>query len=1032
MLVAPKRHVADWFDATADEQREIWLAVDAIRRRVDAERAPLGYEISFDLDPAGRATSRHLHVHVVPTYAVTAEQAFGLQAPHAQPLVTGSSEDPLLPHLLSSLVGALSFRASVAFLLPRGAALLRPRLDDLLLRGGRVQMLVGDYLDVTDPDALVALLDLKQGFPERVQLRVYEAKERGFHPKSYLAESENGLGVAFVGSSNLSESALSRAVEWNYRIVASDDPVAFAFIRSELDRLFQDPATVEMTRGWIDAYRARRRVPYRVAPSASGFSAVAEAAADIEAAEVESELPIPFPKPTPIQAEALEALEGTRADGNRAGLVVLATGLGKTWLAAFDACRPTIKRVLFIAHVDEILRQAFATFRRLRPNARFGYFRGDAKDVEADFVFASIQALSRPANLKRFARDAFDYIVVDEFHHADAESYRRVLHYFTTGFLLGLTATPERTDGGNLLALCEENLVFRADLMEGIERGLLAPFDYFGVPDVVDYENVPWRSGRFAELELEAALAVNERAANALEQLQKRGGQRVLAFCASIRHADFTRAYFEAHGVSALSVHSGPSGANREDAIRALTQGHVRVLVTVDMFSEGVDIPEVDTVLMLRPTESKILWLQQIGRGLRLSRAKDRLQIIDYVGNHRTFLRGVEALFGIDSPAGLAALVARIEAANGSIALPGGCHVQYDLESVDILRALVTRATKLPTFDAWVVDFLEANSRRPTAVEAFHADLPPDALPKKLGSWFDALREVERRRSVDVLVPDERTALQSTAAWSFLRDLQSLPATMHTLLAIEAWLDAAWPDPIPAKAIVEFIQKKAHTVDPVALDLDVDVHDELAILRVLQDKVVPGIVAHSSRDAALRWERDQLGFAEPLDPAIRSTTRDLAIEIVAWRFAAMLGRRRSDRFTQIRDDGGVAIDARFTIERSTGGYSVFVESRGGTLGTEEARNSKYSDGLALLLRRLARMRGVVTTIELATKQVTGQQLPMAKYPYPIELSAVADVDAVRRAIQSAQGNNSTRRIRLQVTGIADASLARVHRRLALA
>ncbi len=344
-----------------------------------------------------------------------------------------------------------------------------------------------------------------------------------------------------------------------------------------------------------------------------------------------------------MQREALDALADTRADGNAAGLVVLATGMGKTFLGAFDSAE--FSRVLFVAHREEILKQARRTFRRVRPRASLGFYHGGEKSPGADILFASVQTLAQPGHLAAFAPDAFDYLIVDEFHHAHADTYRRLLDYFEPRFLLGLTATPERTDGGDLLALCGENVVYRADLFEGIERGRLSPFDYFGVPDPVEYDNIPWR--RLSEEELTGLVATEARAENAFEQLQQRGGRRVLAFCVSIRHAEFMRRFFAERGLRAVAVHSGAESAPREEAIELLEKGELDVVVTVDMFNEGVDIPAVDTVLMLRPTDSKVVWLQQLGRGLRKQAGK-RLSVIDYVGNHRAFLRHLQTLFQLD------------------------------------------------------------------------------------------------------------------------------------------------------------------------------------------------------------------------------------------------------------------------------------------------------------------------------------------------------------------------------------------------
>ncbi len=263
--------------------------------------------------------------------------------------------------------------------------------------------------------------------------------------------------------------------------------------------------------------------------------------------------------------EALDALERTREADNEAGLVVLATGLGKTWLSAFDSAREEFKRVLFVAHREEILHQAHQTFRRIRPDASIGYYNGKEKAPESDILFASIQTICKKKHLQIFERDEFDYIIVDEFHHAAAKSYRKLLSYFTPRFLLGLTATPERSDGGDLLALCQENLVYYCGLADGIGRDLLCSFHYFGVPDTVDYSNIPWRSSHFDPEELDNQVATEARAQNSFEQYEKYAppNSRTLAFCCSKRHADFMADNFRGRGLRTAAVHSGEFSAPR-------------------------------------------------------------------------------------------------------------------------------------------------------------------------------------------------------------------------------------------------------------------------------------------------------------------------------------------------------------------------------------------------------------------------------------------------------------------------------------
>lgn len=649
VLVIPNRHFASWFEATLEEQKEMLKGISTARDLILKQHRPEGFNIGINIGEAGGQTIPHLHIHVIPRYKgdvvdprggvryVIPDKANYLREDKdvedssvayptsaELPSVFGNEERPLLPSLIADLAGASQIDIAVAFVTQSGLSEIQPYLIDLLERGGRLRFLTGDYLGVTEPRALLKLLDWSQEYEVSTELRVFNTdSELGFHPKAYLIHSNSEEKTAYVGSSNLTKHALTRGLEWNQRFQTSTSGDQITKAQSEFDRLFQHSKTSELTQQWIDKYSANR--------------SVTTTSAGAEGVDLENEAPAETPRPNEIQIAALEALEESRERGDKAGLVVMATGLGKTWLAAFDS--ENFERVLFVAHREEILTQARKTFRRIRPNVSFGYYGGGEYTKDAQVLFASIQTLGRQSHLNHFRPDHFDYIVVDEFHHAAASTYRRLIDHFDPDFLLGLTATPERSDGGDLLGLCGENLVYRCDLFEGINQEILCPFHYFGIPDNIDFENIPWRSGRFDPEQLEFAVATEARAENAYEQWQKRGQQRTLGFCVSKRHADFMADFFLKKGVRAAAVHSGPSSSPRTQSLQKLESNELDIVFAVDMFNEGVDVPAIDTVMMLRPTESKILWLQQLGRGLRKAESKSHLTVIDYIGNHRTFLQ---------------------------------------------------------------------------------------------------------------------------------------------------------------------------------------------------------------------------------------------------------------------------------------------------------------------------------------------------------------------------------------------------------
>ena len=783
-------------------------------------------------------------------------------------LLVQGGNDPLLPHFRKCLDDAVSADFAVAFILRSGVSLVREHLVDLLDRGGRIRIVTGDYLDATDPDALVDLLDLGAN----IDVRVFEAGASSFHPKAYIFRRVDGNGTAFVGSSNLTWSALEGGVEWNYRVLRSDTDQGFTDVLRAFEELLVHPKTRAVDYDWIDSYRKRRRL-----------------VSSQRVVEVVEESPEPPPEPHLIQREALLALERTRQAGNEAGLVVMATGLGKTWLAAFDSARDEFQHVLFVAHREEILAQAMHTFRRIRPRDRLGRFSGTEKSPTSDVLFASIQTLGRARHLRQFTPDHFDYIVVDEFHHAAARTYRQLIEHFSPKFLLGLTATPERMDGGDLLTLCQENLVYRKDLVAGIEAKLLCPFNYFGVPDDVDYSHIPWRSSRFDEEELTRAVATTRRAQNALEQYQKHGGRRTLGFCCSQKHADFMADHFTKSGMRAVAVHAGTTSAPRASALEALEQGRLDVIFAVDMFNEGVDVPHVDTVIMLRPTESSVIWMQQFGRGLRQAEGKDVLTVVDYIGNHRTFLVKIRSLLQPllgtgQSDAEIAAAMRLFQ--QGQAQLPPGCNVTYELETIDIIRSLLRTRPAEDAILSFYEDFRDRHATRPTAIEVYHAGYNPRSLRKTHGAWTRFLS------GMNDLSNKERTSVD--AAGDFLDVVETTPMTKSfKMLTLLAMLNR---DALPGRITIQDLREEFRRIARRSAALRTDVGEALehdvSLQSLIEDNPIAAWVGGRGTGGTpyFSYNGTELHSQFSVPDDCRQEFQDLLREIVDWRLAEYLDR----------------------------------------------------------------------------------------------------------------------------------------------
>lgn len=565
-----------------------------------------------------------------------------------------------------------------------GLRLLREALGVFLAAGKPLRIITTVYMGATDRRALDTLVGL--GAEVKVS---YDTRRTRLHAKAWLFHRDTGFSTAYIGSSNLSAAAQLDGLEWNVRVSAIDAPRILHKFEATFDTYWEDPEFVpyratEEDRRRFDAATQRERAP-----------------------DEEETLTFFDIRPYPFQQEILERLEVERAVHDRhANLVVAATGTGKTIVAALDYRRLCEQhgtlRLLFVAHRKEILKQSRAAFRHVLRDGSFGELYVDGlRPEQGTHLFASVQSLSR-LNLDDIDPGAFDVLIVDEFHHAAATTYERLLQHFRPRVLLGLTATPERADGQDILRWFGGHVAAELRLWDAIDRGLLAPFQYFGVHDEVDLSRVRWTRGRYDEGELERLYTGDDLRVNMIlqalqERVTDRHAMRALGFCVGVSHARFMADRFERAGIRALALTGETPRDERDDALRRLRRREVNVLFTVDLFNEGVDIPEVDTVLFLRPTESATVFLQQLGRGLRLHEEKECLTVLDFIGNaHRAFRFDTRyrALTGTTRRE----LERQLRA--GFPLLPSGCTIQLDRESRQVVldnirQALGTRRNVL-------------------------------------------------------------------------------------------------------------------------------------------------------------------------------------------------------------------------------------------------------------------------------------------------------------------------------------------------
>ena len=583
-------------------------------------------------------------------------------------VITGDTDKNkyLYYQLKESISKANKIDIIVSFLMESGVKMILNDLKSALNRGVEIRILTGNYLGIKQPSALYLI---KKELDNKIDLRFYSDKNRSFHPKSYIFHYDN-MSEIYIGSSNISRSALTSGIEWNYRFTSLTNKENFNEFFIKFEDLFYNHSII------IDDEELKRYSKNWHKPALSKDLAKYD----------EQDNVIDIFQPRGVQIEALYALEDSRAEGATKGLVQAATGFGKTYLAAFDSVK--YEKVLFVAHREEILHQVAISFKNVRKSDDYGFFYGKRKDIDKSVIFASVATLgkSQYLNSQYFSKDYFDYIVIDEFHHAVNDQYLQIVSYFEPKFLLGLTATPERMDGKNIYEICDYNVPYEISLKEAINKGVLVPFHYYGVYDETDYSGLHIIKGRYDNNELTQIYKNNAKRYDLIYKYYfKYRSKQALGFCCSREHAEQMAAEFCRRGIPSVAVYSDAHGQfsmNRDKAIELLINNKIRVIFSVDMFNEGLDIASLDMVMFLRPTESPVVFLQQLGRGLRTYKGKQYLNVIDFIGNYEK--------------AGRVSLLLSGKNQNGNkkaydyteIEYPDDCIVDFDMRLVDLFREM--------------------------------------------------------------------------------------------------------------------------------------------------------------------------------------------------------------------------------------------------------------------------------------------------------------------------------------------------------
>lgn len=640
----------------------------------------------------------------------------------------------VLATLEAELSKCTSFSFSVAFVTQSGLAPLLQVLKELEEKGVPGRVLTTDYLAFSEPRALEKLASYSN-----IEVRMYRSQGSsenvGFHTKGYMFSYDDGTCRALIGSSNLTNSALTVNKEWNTQFTSTLQGEILSELTEEYEELWSEACLLE---GVLDVYRQMYAEKQRVI--------AAQAVTEIDLVKLE---------PNAMQIAFIQGLDAIRASGERRALLISATGTGKTYASAFALRHIGPKRALFLAHREQVLKQSIRSYRRVFGDTKtFGLLSGNACETEVDYLFATMQTISKDEVLGSFEPDAFSLIVIDEVHRAGSRSYQKILEYFSPDFCLGMTASPDRPDGFDIYGLFDNNIAYEIRLQKALEEGLLCPFHYFGITDFSIGGELVDDKTDFNRLTSE------DRVSHIIEQAEYYGysGDRVkgLVFCRSKSEARELSDKFNERGYRTVSL-SGDDGQDlREKAIMRLAadcdspfyENRLDYIFSVDIFNEGIDVPEVNQVIMLRPTESPIVFVQQLGRGLRKSDGKEYVVVLDFIGNYSNNFLIPIALSGDRS---YNKDTIRKYVMEGSRVIPGCSSIHFDeISKARIFESIDNSRTTLKLLKDKYSILKNKLGHVPTMVDFYKfGEIDPLLFAGKKGSYYRFLVECDADYSIE-------------------------------------------------------------------------------------------------------------------------------------------------------------------------------------------------------------------------------------------------------------------------------------------